>query len=211
MSDFGSPDVTIVGTGMSNVGSVLNMFRRLGAEPCVSADPDEVRDAKRVLLPGVGAFDPGMASLVQSGMSEALRDRATAGMPILGICLGMQMLFDGSEEGVASGLGLIPGTCRRLSTNSPYGPVRIPHMGWSAMERQIEHPLLVGLAEDARYYFVHSYAVVPASAADVLGMSTHGNPFVSVAARGKVMGVQFHPEKSHRYGKALLTNFLEIS
>ncbi len=198
----------IIGTGIANVGSVVNMFRRLGDNPVVSGDPDTIATADKLLLPGVGAFDAGMAGLHSSGLAEALRLRAREGVPILGICLGMQLLFNSSEEGVAAGLGLIPGVVRRLPADSPVGPVRIPHMGWSRLEYCRPHGLTEGIGEEARFYFVHSYAVVPNDDDDIIGVSTHGSRFVSAVARENVFGVQFHPEKSHRYGKALLGNFL---
>jgi glutamine amidotransferase len=199
----------VVETETANVGSVVNMCRRLGGDPVVSGDPETIASADKLLLPGVGAFDTGMASLHGSGLVEVLRLRASEGVPVLGICLGMQLLFDSSEEGVAAGLGLIPGVVRRLPVDSPIGPVRIPHMGWSRLEHCRPHGLTEGIGEDARFYFVHSYVAVPDDDRDIIGVSTHGSRFVSAVARQNVLGVQFHPEKSHRYGKALLGNFLQ--
>ncbi len=209
-SDGGSDvaPVVVVSAGLGNVGSVVNMCRRLGVDPMVSDDPDLVRGAGRLLLPGVGAFDVSMAALVERGLDEALREAVAAGTPVLGICLGMQLLFDASEEGTSEGLGFIPGIVRRLAEVSPHGPVSIPHMGWSRMEACGTHPVLDGLDGDARYYFVHSYAAVPRDEQHVIGLSVHGTAFVSAVARDNVLGVQFHPEKSHRYGKALLANYL---
>jgi len=200
--------LVVVETETANVGSVVNMCRRLGGDPVVSDDPGTIASADKLLLPGVGAFDAGMASLHGSGLVEVVRLRASEGVPILGICLGMQLLFDTSEEGVATGLGLIPGVVRRLPMDSPSGSVRIPHMGWSRLEYCRPHGLTEGIGEEARFYFVHSYAAVPDDDEDIVGVSTHGSRFVSAVARQNVLGVQFHPEKSHRYGKALLGNFL---
>ena len=200
--------LVVVETETANVGSVVNMCRRLGGDPVVSGDPGMIASADRLLLPGVGAFDAAMASLHGSGLVEVLRLRAEEGVPVLGICLGMQLLFDSSEEGVVAGLGLIPGVVRRLPVDSPVGPVRIPHMGWSRLEHCRPHGLTEGIGADARFYFVHSYAAVPEDDGDIIGVSTHGSRFVSAVARQNVLGVQFHPEKSHRYGKALLGNFL---
>ncbi len=200
--------LVVVETETANVGSVVNMCRRLGGDPVVSGDPGMIASADRLLLPGVGAFDAAMASLHGSGLVEVLRLRAEEGVPVLGICLGMQLLFDSSEEGVVAGLGLIPGVVRRLPVDSPVGPVRIPHMGWSRLEHCRPHGLTEGIGADARFYFVHSYAAVPEDDGDIIGVSTHGSLFVSAVARQNVLGVQFHPEKSHRYGKALLGNFL---
>ena len=201
--------LVVVETETANVGSVVNMCRRLGGDPVVSGDPETIASADKLLLPGVGAFDAAMASLHGSGLVEVVRFRASEGVPVLGICLGMQLLFDSSEEGVAAGLGLIPGVVRRLPVDSPLGPVRIPHMGWSRLEHCRPHGLTEGIGEDARFYFVHSYVAVPDDDRDIIGVSTHGSRFVSAVARQNVLGVQFHPEKSHRYGKALLGNFLQ--
>jgi glutamine amidotransferase len=200
--------LVVVETETANVGSVVNMCRRLGGDPVVSDDPGTIASADKLLLPGVGAFDAGMASLHGSGLVEVVRLRASEGVPVLGICLGMQLLFDSSEEGVTTGLGLIPGVVRRLPMESPSGSVRIPHMGWSRLEYYRPHDLTEGIGEEARFYFVHSYAAVPDDDEDIVGVSTHGSRFVSAVARQNVLGVQFHPEKSHRYGKALLGNFL---
>ena len=168
-----------------------------------------IASAEKLILPGVGTFDASMANLHNSGLVEALQLRASEGVPLLGICLGMQLLFDSSEEGVTTGLGLIPGVVRRLPMESPSGSVRIPHMGWSRLEYYRPHDLTEGIGEEARFYFVHSYAVVPKEDSDIIGISTHGSKFVSAVGRENVLGVQFHPEKSHRYGKALLGNFLK--
>ncbi len=203
--------LVVVDTDTANVGSVVNMCRRLGGDPVVSGDPGTVARADKLLLPGVGAFDAGMASLHGTGLVEVLRLRANEGVPILGICLGMQLLFNSSDEGVAEGLGLIPGVVRRLPVDSPSGQVRIPHMGWSRLEHYRPHGLTEVIGEEARFYFVHSYAVVPDDDGDIIGFSTHGSRFVSAVASQNVLGVQFHPEKSHRYGKALLGNFLRES
>ncbi len=200
--------LVVVETETANVGSVVNMCRRLGGDPVVSDDPRTIASADKLLLPGVGAFDAGMASLHGSGLVEVVRLRASEGVPILGICLGMQLLFDSSEEGVETGLGLIPGVVKRLPVDSPVGLVRVPHMGWSRLECCRPHGLTEGIGEEARFYFVHSYAVVPEHDSDIIGVSTHGSRFVSAVARQNVLGVQFHPEKSHRYGKILLGNFL---
>jgi len=201
--------LVVIETGIANVGSVINMCRRLGNDPVVSDDPGVIAIAEKLILPGVGTFDASMANLHKSGLTEALQLRASEGVPLLGICLGMQLLFDSSEEGLVTGLGLIPGVVKRLSVDSPTGPVRIPHMGWSRLVQPQPHDLTKGISEEARFYFVHSYAVVPKEDSDIIGISTHGTTFVSAVARENVLGVQFHPEKSHRYGKALLGNFLQ--
>ncbi len=200
--------LVIVRTGTANLGSVVNMCRRLGTEPLVSDDPQAIARAEKLLVPGVGAFDAGIENLRALRLVEPLRGRAAEGVPVLGVCLGMQLFFEASEEGTEQGLGLIPGVVRRLPAETTAGLVAIPHMGWSPLSRLREHSLLEGLDSEARFYFVHSYVAVPADEGDVISLSSYGDPFVSAVARGNVLGVQFHPEKSHRHGKALLGNFL---
>ena len=202
--------LVVVDAGTGNIGSVVNMCRKIGSEPVVTSEPDVVEQSSKLLLPGVGAFDSAMENLRSSGVFEALRRQAAQGVTMLGICLGMQLLFEGSEEGHATGLGLVPGTVRRLPAQTEIGNVAIPHMGWSALRATRSHPLTAGLSEDARFYFVHSYAALPEREADIIGVSVHGDDFVSAVAHENVLGVQFHPEKSHRHGKALLTNFIEM-
>lgn len=198
----------IIDAGIGNVGSVANMARRLGTDALVVADPDGVAAADRLVLPGVGAWDTACTRLGATGMGEAILDAARAGTPILGICLGMQLLLDTSDEGSEQGLGWIPGGVRRLPGYTARGEVRIPHMGWSSITPTQEHPLLRDLAPDARYYFVHSYAAVPDDPAHVLATGSYGDDFVAVVGRDNVVGTQFHPEKSHRHGKAVLSAFL---
>ena len=202
--------LVVVDYGAGNTGSVVNMCRRIGAEPVVTSVPEVIDRSTKLLLPGVGAFDPAIDSLRGSGALEALLRRIAQGVITLGICLGMQLLFEGSEEGTKPGLSLIPGFVKRLPARTEIGEVSIPHMGWSPLRTTRSHPLIAGLSEDARFYFVHSYAAVPEVEADVLSLSAHGDDFVSVVAHENVLGVQFHPEKSHRHGKSLLRNFIEM-
>ena len=198
----------IIDAGMGNVGSVANMARRLGADARIVAAPDDIAGLDRLVLPGVGAWDTACARLRETGMDEAVLAAATAGTPILGICLGMQLLLDTSDEGSARGLGWIPGRVARLPSHTARGEVRIPHMGWSPIAPSGDHPLLRGLMTDARYYFVHSFAAVPDDPSHVLATASYGDPFVAVIGRDNVVGTQFHPEKSHRHGKAVLSAFL---
>jgi glutamine amidotransferase len=202
--------VTIVDVGVSNVGSLANMCCKLGYAAEVTREPVRVTEAARVLLPGVGAFDHGMERLETDGVAEALRARAEARQAVLGICLGMQLLFERSEEGRRAGLGIIPGEVRRLPADTVHGRVRIPHMGWNTVAPAKDSGLLARLDGRSRFYFVHTYAAVPTDGDDVLAHSTHGERFVSMVERGSVQGVQFHPEKSHRHGAALLRSFLEL-
>lgn len=200
--------VTIVDYGMGNIGSIANMLKKLGVASLTSGDPAQIATAERIILPGVGAFDRAVRELDQRGLRAALSARVAEGVPLLGICLGMQLLADSSEEGPGAGLGWIPGAVRRLPAEGLDGPLRIPHMGWSRVEATPAATALPSLGSDgARYYFVHSYAFVADDEADVLGRSTWGHPFVAAVGRGSVLGVQFHPEKSHRHGMALLADF----
>lgn len=198
--------ISVVDYGVANLGSMLNMLRKVGADAELVADPEGLALATRIVLPGVGAFDHGMAALRERGLVESLRARALAGVPVLGVCLGMQMLGLGSEEGAADGLGLLPMRCRRFRLPDD-SRLKVPHMGWSTLGARRASPLLDGLGVDARFYFVHSYHAVCDDEQDVLAVSPYGYQFVSVVERGNIRGVQFHPEKSHRYGMALLRNF----
>ncbi len=199
--------VSLVAYGLGNLGSVSNMFTRIGAEVRVVSTPDEIRASDRVLLPGVGAFDHGMARLDETGLGDALRDFASTGRPLLGICLGMQLLLDSSEEGERAGLGLIPGSTRRFA-RSP--GLRVPHMGWNSIRALRSDPLIAGVETDSRFYFVHSYQVVPSRPDDSLAVTDYGGEFTSIMRAGSIMGAQFHPEKSHAFGMTLLRNFAAL-
>jgi glutamine amidotransferase len=199
--------IAIVDYGMGNRRSVEKAFERVGAEPLLTADPETIILADGVVVPGVGAFPEAMRRLRESGLDEVLRDRAAAGRPLLGICLGMQLLFDSSEEhDGASGLGLLPGSIEPL----PAPGLKLPHIGWNLVAWKQPSPLTEGLGEAAAFYHVHSLAPLPGEEADVLGRGEYGEPFVSAVARGEVFGVQFHPEKSSAAGLRLLRNFTTI-
>lgn len=198
------PVVSIVAYGLGNLGSVVNMLKRAGAEARLVSTADEVLASDRVLLPGIGAFDEGMNRLRDQGLEPALREFAASGRPLFGICLGMQLLLDGSEEGETAGLGLIPGRSLRFDEASG---VRVPHMGWNLVDPTRPDPLVDGLPDDSRFYFVHSYRVVPERPEAELGTTTYGVPFASMIRVGNVMGAQFHPEKSHAFGMTILRNF----
>jgi glutamine amidotransferase len=203
-----SATISVVSYGVSNVGSILNMLRKIGASAEAIATPDAVRRATKIILPGIGSFDSGVRALGELHLIEPLRERAKAGATLLGICLGMQLLGEGSEEGELPGLGLLRGHSVRFR---PVGDsqLKVPHMGWNQLAPKIESPLLAGL-NDARFYFVHSYHLACAEPSDVLATSRHGVEFAAVVHRDTVWGAQFHPEKSHRYGMALLSNFARL-
>lgn len=199
--------ISVVDYGVANLGSMVNMLRKVGAAAKLVATPGELAEATRIVLPGIGAFDHGMAALEERGFIDTLRDKALLQrVPLLGVCLGMQMLGLGSEEGSRPGLGLIQMHCKRLRP-SEGGRLRVPHMGWNTLVPRRASPLLEGLDAESRFYFVHSYHAVCEREEDVLATSRYGMDFVAVVEHGNVRGVQFHPEKSHRYGLALLRNF----
>jgi len=193
-------DVAVIDAGGANLGSVRYALERLGIAPRIVRDADALRDADRVILPGVGAAPPAMAMLHERGLDAALR---ASQAPLLGICLGMQLLYERSEEGDVDCLGLLSGTVRRMR---PARGVRIPHMGWNRLHRRRDAPLLQGIADDAWAYFVHGYA---APADDVcVAECTHGDTFAAVVQHGRIAGAQFHPERSSAAGARLLANFL---
>jgi glutamine amidotransferase len=210
--------VVIVDYGSGNLRSAQKAFMRAATEAgisdaiVVSADPVRVARADRVVLPGVGAFADCMAGLASTpGMMEALKEAVvTRGQPMLGVCVGMQLLATrGLEFVTTEGLGWIPGDCRRLEPGDP--ALKIPHMGWNALEAVRTHPVLDGIAlgeHGLHAYFVHSFVVVPDDAKDIVALSEHGRPFAAVVGRDNVVGTQFHPEKSQKLGLALIANFL---
>lgn len=195
---------------MGNVGSIQNMLRKLGArETVISRDAEVIGRADHLILPGVGAFDAGMERLHKFGLVEQIHRHAVEEKkPLLGICLGMQLLGRSSEEGTAPGLGLIPFSCWRFSIPAEMG-LKVPHMGWDRTNILAETPLTAGLEPRQRYYYVHSYHAVCEKDANVLMTCEYGAVFPSAVYAGNVYGVQFHPEKSHVYGMNLLKNFVE--
>ncbi len=197
--------VSILDYGIGNVGSILNMLRKLRVPGEAVSARDSVLAASRLILPGIGAFDACVKALEVSGLRDEVTEFAARGRPLLGICVGMQMLTLGSEEGNRPGLGLIRGETRRFKSMEG---LRIPHMGWDTVRwTQPEHPLSRNLVQENRFYFVHSYRVTCASSADSIASCTYGEEFSAAIASGNVAGVQFHPEKSHRFGLQLLSNF----
>ena len=192
--------LALVDAGGANLGSVRAAFARLGVEPEVSRDPARIAAASKLVLPGVGAAAPVMRILRETGIDAVLRASTT---PLLGICIGMQVLFEHSEEGGVAGLGLLRGEVRKLPATEG---VRLPHMGWNALQPVGDSPLLAGIEAGAQAYFVHSYGV--AASDDAIATCTHGQPFCAAVARGHVAGAQFHPERSGEVGARFLRNFL---
>lgn len=200
--------IAIVDYGLGNLHSVSKAIERLGGEGIITGDPDEILAADGVLLPGVGAFGDAMEHLRTSGLDGVMRQAAASGQPLLGICLGMQLLFDeGEEHGLHRGLGLLPGRVVRFAG----GTYKVPHMGWNRLEFvQPEHPLLRGL-EEGHVYFVHSYHAQVAEPGDLIAVTDYHQPVTAIVGRGNVLGMQFHPEKSGELGTRLLDNFLKLT
>jgi glutamine amidotransferase len=194
--------VVLLDSGGANIGSVRAALARLGVDAPVTSDAATVRAADRVILPGVGAAGPAMATLRANGLDRVI---PTLTQPLLGICLGMQLLCEASDEGDVACLGLLDGRARRFDDDRCG---RVPHMGWNALLERRPSPLTAGLGADAYAYFVHSYALD--ESADTLAACDYGGAFAAVVGRGRVFGVQFHPEKSAATGARILRNFLEI-
>ena len=202
--------IVVVDYGMGNLGSILNMLDRIGVPARASDGPESIRAAGKLILPGVGAFDEGMRQLEARGLVEALRRRVVEeGAPIPGICLGLHLMARHSEEGERAGLGWLEAEVVRFKPPGPGETLKIPHMGWNVVEARKPSPLLRELPQPARFYFVHAYHVVADHPEDVLLETRHGGPFAAALERGNLRGVQFHPEKSHRFGMTLLSNFAQ--
>lgn len=195
--------MAIIDYGVGNLRSVEKAFHASGCEAVVSADEVELRAAERLVLPGVGAFRACMNALRERGFDRLVRERVAEGAPLLGVCVGMQMLFEESEEfGPSAGLGLLGGRVRRFPDD-----LRVPQVGWNQVAWRRAHPLAEGIADMSFFYFVHSFFCEPAADSDALGETEYGLVYASVVARGNVCGVQFHPEKSQTVGLRLLKNF----
>ena len=205
---MGDDTVTIIDYGMGNIGSLENMVERVGGKVAVARTREELMAAQKLILPGVGAFDNGMKRLDELGLAEALSQKVFfEKVPLLGICLGMQLLTKGSEEGALPGLGLIDAKTVMFRLSDP--SLRVPHMGWNEVSVKKESPLFFEMPPEPSFYFVHSYYVVCESASDVLTTTRYGLEFVSSIQKGNVFATQFHPEKSHKFGKRLVQNFVE--
>jgi glutamine amidotransferase len=192
--------------GSGNLRSVAKALGKSGMTPVVTDDPAEVSGADGVVLPGVGAFADAVASLKSSGLDDAIRESMEAGHPYLGLCLGLQVLFDeGDEHGCTPGLGLLSGRVERFSEKTPDGEMlRIPHMGWNSVVFSGDHPMISKMPAEDAFYFVHSYRAVPSNASDVVGYAEYGEKFAAAVARPGLFAVQFHPEKSQSAGRRLL-------
>jgi imidazole glycerol phosphate synthase glutamine amidotransferase subunit len=208
----GRPRIAVVDYGAGNLVSIDQALTTVGADVQLVHDREAMRGAEALIVPGVGAAQPAMARLESHGLVDPIRAWLAADRPFLGICLGLQLLFDGSDEDGATTFGSIPGRTLRLE-----GAPTLPHIGWNQVDRTRPHPLFDGIAEGAEFYFVHSYAGAPTdgggstAAPDlVLATTEHGQRFTSAVARGSLLGVQFHPERSGRDGLRLLANFVDL-
>ena len=204
--------IAIVDYGMGNLGSIRNMLLRIGAEAVDTSNLVALADAERLILPGVGSFDRAVENLERLGLIEALHDLVLRrGRLVLGICLGMQLLGRGSEEGSRPGLGWIAADTVRFRFEGEHARLKVPHMGWNTLVPCRQSPLLGDLGPDPKFYFVHSYHVRCDRGEDVLATAVYGFPFHAAVGRDNILGTQFHPEKSHRFGMRVLKNFAEMA
>lgn len=200
--------IAIINYGLGNLGSIANMLKVIGAKCVITSDPEKIKAADKLILPGVGAFDAGMSNLKDTGLIDVIKEEAAKGKPILGICLGMQLLGLSSEEGQLPGLGLIDFKCKKFDIPEEMH-LKVPHMGWDVVEFKKGVPLLEGITGRQRYYFVHTYHAVCNDPDSVMMTCDYGYEFVCAVNKGNVYGVQFHPEKSHDFGMRLLENFVK--
>ncbi|HEY0007499.1 MAG TPA: imidazole glycerol phosphate synthase subunit HisH [Tepidisphaeraceae bacterium] len=202
--------IGIVDYGMANLRSVQNAFAAVGEETRVISRPAEIASVDHLVLPGVGAFRDAMVTLHDGGFIDPIKKHIDSGRPFLGICLGLQMLFDvGHEDGEHTGLGIFGGTCARMTVDHTHG-LKVPHMGWNQLHIRRPSPLLSGVAENANVYFVHGYHVVPTDPSIIATTTDYGVEFVSSVWRDNVVATQFHPEKSQTVGLSLLRNFVAM-
>ena len=202
--------IAIVDYNMGNLASVKNAFAKLGKDTVVESDPTKFKEYDKLILPGVGAFGDAMEHLRERNMIEAIKDFADSGKPMIGICLGMQLLFESSEEfGEHKGLGLIKGHVKAFDESKFSEPLKVPHMGWNRMFTT-SHPLFKGLDENHYLYFVHTFHVTCENNEDIIGETEYGYKFTSAVAHNNIMGIQPHPEKSHENGLKILENFIGL-
>lgn len=203
--------IVIVDYGVGNLGSIINMLKKAGAKAIASSDPDVLQQAEKLILPGIGAFDAGMNKLNERGLVPLLNHLALEKkVPFLGLCLGLQLMTKNSEEGGTQGLGWLDAETVRFKFEGEQSQLKVPHMGWNTINIQQKHPIFTDLETDARFYFVHSYFVKSNNRQEVLARTEYGGSFDSVLGKENILGAQFHPEKSHKFGLHLLKNFAEV-
>lgn len=204
--------IAIIDYGLGNLGSISNMLKAIGEKSVITNEPEKIKKADRIILPGVGSFDAGMIELEERNLVSIIQEEAEHGKPILGICLGMQLLGRKSEEGKEQGLGLIPFDNVRFDFSSVDEPLKkqlkVPHMGWDIVEFKQDKPLLADIQGIQRYYFVHSFHAVCSNPENVLMTCDYGYEFAAAVCKGSIYGVQFHPEKSHDFGMKIFENFV---
>jgi len=213
-----SPRIVVLNTRAANVHSVEKALRKVGADPLVTSDPADLATADAAVLPGVGASDAVMTALNNLGFAEPVKEFAAAGKPLLCVCVGLQVLFDGSEEGELPGLGLIAGNVQLIPTGMKDelgSSMKVPHMGWNEVQFTGEdanrNPMFKGIPQGSHFYFVHSYRCVPDDQADVAATADYGVEICAAVTRGNVVGTQFHPEKSGEVGLQIYKNFLDLA
>jgi glutamine amidotransferase len=203
--------ITIIDYGVGNINAFVNVYKRLNVATKIAKTAADLEDATKIILPGVGHFDHAMSELIKSGMREKLDELIMVKkVPVIGICVGMQMMGKSSDEGVMEGLGWIDAKIKKFDETKIKQITRLPHMGWNDVQPVIEHPLFKGLEQDALFYFLHSYYFECQNEVDILATSEYGGQFACAAHHENVYGIQFHPEKSHHYGETLLHNFAKL-
>jgi glutamine amidotransferase len=203
--------ITIVDYGMGNLGSIVNMLKKVGAEANITSEKSVIERAAKLILPGVGAFDNGMKNLNQLDLVSLIKRKAIEErIPVLGVCLGMQLLTEGSEEGDLPGLGLIDAETVKFRFDKTESNLKIPHMGWNSVTIKQPSGIFEDMLAEPRFYFVHSYYVRCREEADILATTHYGHEFTSAVRRDNIMGTQFHPEKSHKFGMTLFKNFVNL-
>ena len=201
--------ITMIDYGASNIRSALKAFEHLGADVLLTGDPADVLEAGKLVLPGVGAFGSGMEAVRQLGLEDAVKQRVAAGVPLLGICVGMQFLFESSDEmGSHTGLGLIPGDVTRFEPTDPAN--KVPHMGWNQVKHDENHWLMSGVPAGSYVYFVHSYYCRPTKPSATIASTDYEAEFCAVVGHENVYGIQFHPEKSQKHGLQILKNYIDL-
>ena len=203
--------IAVIDYGMGNLGSIIHSLKRIDVSATVTSDPKCVRTARKIILPGVGSFDRGMQNLKNNNLIPSLEEQILDNkVPVLGICLGMQLFSRWSDEGGVEGLGWIEAKTRRFNFCQEKGRLKVPHMGWNAI-RPGNHPLLSGITGDDRFYFVHSYHIGEINDEFIIGTTSYGYDFPSVICKDNIMGIQCHPERSHKSGIRILKNFMNLT
>ena len=204
--------IGIIDYGLGNIGSIVNMLKKIRAPHILVSNPEELKGIKKIILPGVGSFDAGASNLKATSLWDAIKVKVLdEQVPLLGICLGMQLLFNKSEEGKEDGLGLVSGEIKRFDFSQMEQKLKIPHMGWNVVTPTKTDPLFFHMPhKEMRFYFTHSYHAVCAKPENILAVTSYGYEFTCVVRNGNIFGVQFHPEKSHKFGMQLLKNFAEL-